>query len=133
MIQEVEGHNEVSLEPSVLQAKQVQFPQPFFIRELLQPSDHLSGSPLDSFQELCIFLVFGDSRCSAPNGASQELSRAGQSPPSPCWPPIFNAAQDIVGFPGYKRTLLACVQPLIHPDPQVLHRAALKEFFPQSL
>ena len=46
MIQEVEGHNEVSLEPSVLQAKQVQFPQPFLIEEVLQPSDHLSGPPL---------------------------------------------------------------------------------------
>ena len=38
MIQEVEGHNEVSLEPSVLQAKQVQFPQPFFTGEVFQPS-----------------------------------------------------------------------------------------------
>ena len=59
MIQEVEGHNEVSLEPSVLQAKQAQFPQPFLTGEVLQPSDHLSGAPLDPFQELCIFLVLG--------------------------------------------------------------------------
>ena len=29
-----------SPEPSLLQAKQAQFPQPFFIEEVLQPSDH---------------------------------------------------------------------------------------------
>ena len=28
-----------------------QFPQPFFIGEVLQPSDHHSGPPLDPFQE----------------------------------------------------------------------------------
>ena len=32
---------------SLLQAKQAQFPQPFLIGEVLQPSDHLSGPPLD--------------------------------------------------------------------------------------
>jgi len=37
----LEGHNDVSLEPSLLQAKQSQFPQPFLIGVLLQPSDHL--------------------------------------------------------------------------------------------
>jgi len=44
-LQVLECHNEVSLEPSLLQAKQAQFPQPFFIGDALQPSDHLSGSP----------------------------------------------------------------------------------------
>ena len=37
----LEGHNEVSLEPSLLQAKEDQICQPFIIREVLQPSDHL--------------------------------------------------------------------------------------------
>jgi len=32
----LEGHNEVSLEPTLLQAEQAQFPQPFFIGEVLQ-------------------------------------------------------------------------------------------------
>ena len=45
-LQVLEGHNEVSPEPSLLQAKQVQFPQPFLIGEVLQPSAHLSGPPL---------------------------------------------------------------------------------------
>ena len=38
-LQVLEGHNEVSLEPFLLQAKQTQFPQPFLIGEVLQPSD----------------------------------------------------------------------------------------------
>ena len=38
-LQVLEGHNEVSLEPSLLQAKESQFPQPFFIGEVLQPSE----------------------------------------------------------------------------------------------
>jgi len=46
-LQVLEGHNEVSLEPSLFQAKQAQFPQPFFIGEVLQPSARLSGPPLD--------------------------------------------------------------------------------------
>ena len=57
MIQEVEGHNEVSLEPSVLQAKQVQFPQPSLIGEVLQPPDHLNGPPLDPLQESYVLPV----------------------------------------------------------------------------
>ena len=58
-LQVLEGHNEVSLEPSLLQAKQAQFPRSFLIGEVLQPSDNLSGPPLDSFQELCVFFVLG--------------------------------------------------------------------------
>jgi len=52
-------HREVSLDPSTLQAKKAQFPQRFFVAEVLQPSDHLSGPPLDPFQDLCNFLVLG--------------------------------------------------------------------------
>ena len=58
-LQVLEGHNEVSPELSFLQAKQAQFPQLFSIGEVLQPSDHLSGPPLDLFQEFHIFLVLG--------------------------------------------------------------------------
>ena len=58
-LQVLEGHNEVSLEPSLLQAKQAQFPQPFLIGEVLQPSDHLSGPPLDLLQELHVLPVLG--------------------------------------------------------------------------
>lgn len=44
------------MEPSLLQAKQAHFPQPFFIGEGLQPSDHLSGPPLDPLQEVDLLL-----------------------------------------------------------------------------
>ena len=44
------------------------------------------------------------------------------------------AAQNTVGLAGCKHTLLAHVQLLICQDPQVLlHKAALKEIFPQFL
>ncbi|KAK4815067.1 hypothetical protein QYF61_015351 [Mycteria americana] len=33
--------------------------QPFLIREVLQPSDHFCGPPLDPLQQVCIFLVLG--------------------------------------------------------------------------
>ena len=50
-------HSEVSPEPSLLQAKQAQFPQPFFKGEVLRPSDHLSGPPMNLFQELPTFTL----------------------------------------------------------------------------
>ena len=46
----LEGCPKVSLEPSLLQAEQPQISQPVFIREVLQPSDHLRGPVLDSLQ-----------------------------------------------------------------------------------
>ena len=44
---------------SFLQAAQAQLPQPVFIGEVLQPSDHLCGPPLDPLQQLPVFLVQG--------------------------------------------------------------------------
>ena len=61
-LQVLEGHNEVSLEPSLLQAKQAQFPQPFLIGEVLLPSDHLSGPPLDPLQQLHTLPLLGACR-----------------------------------------------------------------------
>ena len=58
-LQVLEGHNEISPKPSLLQAKQSRFPQPFLVGEVLQPSDHLSGPPLDLLQELHILPVLG--------------------------------------------------------------------------
>ena len=57
--QVLEGHCEVSLQLSLLQAEQSQLPQPVFIGEVLQPSDHPHGSLLDSLQQLHIFLLLG--------------------------------------------------------------------------
>ena len=50
-LQILEGHNNVSLEPFLLLAEQTQIPQPVFA-EVLQPSKHLHGSPLDPLQKL---------------------------------------------------------------------------------
>ena len=58
-LQVLKGCSEVSLEPSLLQAKQAQIPQPFFTGEVLQPSDHLCGHPLDLLQQLCILPALG--------------------------------------------------------------------------
>ena len=51
-LQVLKGYSKVSPEPFLLQAKQAQLPQPFFIKEVLQPSGHLHGPPLDLLQEL---------------------------------------------------------------------------------
>ena len=46
-LQVLEGHYEVLLVPSLLQAEEPQLSQPVPIGEELQPSDHLHGPPLD--------------------------------------------------------------------------------------
>jgi len=48
----------MSLQPLLLQAEQAQFPQPTFVKEVLQPSDHLCGLPLDPLLQLYIFPVW---------------------------------------------------------------------------
>ncbi|KAK4807117.1 hypothetical protein QYF61_018458 [Mycteria americana] len=55
----LKGRNKVSLEPSLLQAERPQLSQPFFTGEVLQPSDHLRGPPLDPLQQVHVFLVLG--------------------------------------------------------------------------
>ena len=46
----------------------------------------------------------------------------------------FDAAQDTIVLPGFEHTLLAHAQLFAHQDPQVfIYRAALKEFFSQSI
>jgi len=42
-LQVLEGHSEVSLKPSLLQANQAQLVPPVFTAEVLQPSEHLYG------------------------------------------------------------------------------------------
>jgi len=44
---------------SLLQAEQAQLPQPVFTGEVLQPSEHPHGSPLNPLRKLNIFLVLG--------------------------------------------------------------------------
>ena len=49
-LQVLKGCNEVTLQPSFLQAEQSQLPQPVFVGEVLQPPDHVRGLPLGPFQ-----------------------------------------------------------------------------------
>ena len=60
LLQVLEGHCKVSSEPSVLQAEEPQLSQPVFVGEVVQPSDHLCGPPLDLMQQLGVLLVLGD-------------------------------------------------------------------------
>jgi len=48
----LEGCNKVSLEPSLLQAEQPVFSQPFLTGEVFQPSDHFCGPFLDPLEEV---------------------------------------------------------------------------------
>ncbi|KAK4815543.1 hypothetical protein QYF61_003235 [Mycteria americana] len=105
----LKGCNEVSLEPCLLQAEQPQLSQPFLIGEVFHPSDHFCGPPLDLLQQVHVFPVL----------------RA---------PELDAVLQDMVGFLGCKRTLLAHVQLFTHQYPQVLLcRAALNPFIPQPV
>jgi len=56
----LEGGNETTPPPSLLQAETAQRPQPGFVGEVLQPPDHLCGPPLDPLQQLSVFLVLGE-------------------------------------------------------------------------
>ncbi|KAK4816767.1 hypothetical protein QYF61_022765 [Mycteria americana] len=105
----LKGCIKVSPEPSLLQAEQPQLSQPFLIGEVLQPSHHFCGPPLDLLQQLHVFPVL----------------RA---------PELDAVLQDTVGFLGCEHTLPAHVQLFIHQYPQVLLcRAALNSFDPQPL
>ena len=74
--------------PFLLQAKQAQFPQPFHLGEVLQPSDHLSGSPLDSFQELWVFLLLGAPGLDTVLHVGEKCPSGSEGyKPSLCYPP----------------------------------------------
>ncbi|KAK4825808.1 hypothetical protein QYF61_002413 [Mycteria americana] len=104
----LKGCNKVSLQPSLLQAEQPQLSQPVFTAQVLQPSDHFCGPPLDSLQQVHVFPVL----------------RA---------PELDAVLQPRIRL-GCKRTLLAHVQLFIHQYPQVLvFRAALNPFIPQPV
>lgn len=55
----MEDHDGVSTRPSLLQAEEAQVSQPIFTREVLQPSGHLYGLPVELFQQLYSFIVLG--------------------------------------------------------------------------
>lgn len=53
----MKGCSKVVLKPPLLQAKQPQFSQPVFTRELLQPSHHLCDPTLDTLQQVHVLTL----------------------------------------------------------------------------
>ncbi|KAK4817730.1 hypothetical protein QYF61_026530 [Mycteria americana] len=105
----LEGCYKVSPQPSLLQAEQSQFSQPVLVGEVLQPSDHFCGPPLDPLQQLHVLLVL----------------RA---------PELDALLQDVAGLLGCERTLSAHVQLFVHQYPRALFpRAALDHIIPQPV
>ncbi|PKU38867.1 phospholipase a1 member hypothetical protein [Limosa lapponica baueri] len=56
-LQVLKGCYKVSTEPSLLQAEQPQLSQPVLIGEVLQPSDHFCGPPVDLLQNVHVLPV----------------------------------------------------------------------------
>ena len=89
-------YNEVSPEPSFLHVKQAQLHQPF-LREVLQPFDHIHNPSLDPLQQLHIFLVLRTQDFDAVLQMRPHKGRVegGQSPPLLYWQLLFKHS------PGY--------------------------------
>ncbi|KAK4827362.1 hypothetical protein QYF61_017287 [Mycteria americana] len=102
--------------------------------EVLQPSDHFRGPPLDLLQQLLVVLRAPELDAELQVGSHQSRAE-GQNPlPRPAGHAAFDAAQDTTGLLGCERALSAHVQLFIHQDPQVLpHRAALDHTIPQPV
>jgi len=58
----MKGCYKVSSEPFLLQAKQPQLSQPVLTGEVLQSLDDLHGPPLDSLEQVHVFLTLGASK-----------------------------------------------------------------------
>ncbi|KAK4818827.1 hypothetical protein QYF61_019864 [Mycteria americana] len=104
--------------------------------EVLQPSDHLHGPPLDLLQQAHVLLMLGAPELKAVlQVGSHESGAEGENHlPRPADHASFDAAQDTVGFLGCERTLLGLVELLINQHPQVLLlRAALNPFSTQTV
>jgi len=92
--------SEVTPEPSLLQSEQPQLPQPVLVGEVLQPSDHLRGPPLDLLQHIHVLLMLGAPELDAGlQVGSQESGVKGQNPlPRPAGRAALDAARDTVGW-----------------------------------
>ncbi|KAK4825361.1 hypothetical protein QYF61_026880 [Mycteria americana] len=132
----LEGFNKVSPQPSLLQAEQPQLSQPVLVGEVLQPSDHFHGPPLDPLQQLHVLLVLRAPELDAVLQVGSHQSRVeGQNHlPRPAGHAAFDAAQDRVGLLGCEHTLLGHVQLFIYQYSQILLcRAALNHIIPQPV
>ena len=106
----MEEHSELPLEPSVFQIEQAQLPQPSFIAEVLQISNHLHGPPLNLLQQLNIPPVLGDQVWMQYSRWGLIMAEQGRTAsPFPHCHPSADAAQGTVGLMDCKHALLAHV------------------------
>ena len=126
-LQLLKSHNKVSLEPSLLQAKQPQLSQPFLRAKVLQPSDDCCGLLWPRFNRSMSALCWGlQSWTQDSQGGSHQSGAEGQNPlPLPAGHAAGDAAQGTVGLLGCQHTLPGHVQLFIHQHPQVLLRTAV--------
>ncbi|KAK4816418.1 hypothetical protein QYF61_016854 [Mycteria americana] len=120
----------------LFKAEQPQLSQPVLIGEVFQPPDHFCGPPLDPLQQVHVFPVLRAPELDAvlQVGSHQSAAEGQNHLPRPAGYISFDAAQDMAGFLGCERTLLARVQLFTHQYPQVLLcRAALNPFIPQPV
>ena len=112
-LQVVEGCYKVSPQPCLLQAEQPQLSPPVLIGELIQPSDHFHGPPLDVLQQLHVFLMLRAPELDAGLQVRSHQSRVeGQNPlPRPSGHASPDAAQDTVGL----RAHIGDSCPAFHP------------------
>ncbi|KAK4815575.1 LOW QUALITY PROTEIN: hypothetical protein QYF61_004092 [Mycteria americana] len=131
----LKGHNKVSPKSSLLQAEQPQLSQPVLVGEVLQPSDHFRGPPLNPIQQIHVLVLRAPELDAVLQVRSHQSGVEGQNHlPRPAGHASFDAARDTVGLLGCERTLSAHVQLFIHQYLQVLFcRAALDHIIPQSV
>jgi len=109
----LEGQNEVFWKLSLLQNdEQAQIPWSVFIGEVLWPSGHPCGPPLDSLQKIHIFLQLGALDLAAVLQIRPHKDRAEREDhlPHPAGHLASDAVQDTVGLLDCKCTLLAHVK-----------------------
>jgi len=99
-LQLLEGCSKVSPQLALLQAEQPQLSQPFHIAEVLQPSDHLCGPPLNLLQQLHVLLVLRAPELDAVLQVGSHQSRAeGQNHlPCPAGHASLDAVQDVIAL-----------------------------------
>ena len=131
----VESSN-VSPQPSLLQTKPPQFPQPFLTRLVLQNTHQPRCPSLDTLQHLnVLLLVRGPKLNTILQVQTYQCRVQGHDHlPAPAGHAILGTSQDAVGLLGHLGTLLAHVQPAVNQYPKVLFRqAAFQPLFPKPV
>ena len=120
--QAVVESDKVSPQPPVLQAKQLQFPQPLLIRLLLLTLHWLRCPSLDTLHHLNVLLVVrGPKLTTGLEVWPHQCQVQGDNHfPSPAGHAIPDTSQDAVGLLGHLGTLPAHIQLAVTQHPQVL-------------